>query len=185
MQLFHFTSAAHLHGIRQHGLTVGDVVTDLQSFRGKVGVWLTSSEIADGHGLRGSGVDKTEYRLRVDVANNQLLWKWTEWAKSHISLDTKLALDAADGFNSDKFFIYFGWLAPDRIVEVLSMKTGEAVADWGYETPERALVPGVPFSKRHAWHRRTMQNVRNALVAMAAEQSRLSHWAAEQSGLRH
>lgn len=185
MQLFHFTSAAHLHGIRQHGLTVGDVVTDLESFRGKVGVWLTSSETAEGHGLRGSGVDKTEFRLRVNVPESRLLWKWSDWAKSHVSKDTKLALDAADGFNSDKFFIYFGWLPADRIVEVVSMKTGEVVADWGEATPDSALVPGVPYSNRHAWHRRTVQNVRNALAAMAAQQSRAAQWAAQQNGLMH
>jgi hypothetical protein len=32
-----------------------------------IGVWLTSSGLALGHGLDGSAVDKTRYRLRIEV----------------------------------------------------------------------------------------------------------------------
>jgi hypothetical protein len=175
MQLFHFTSAAHLRGISQHGLTVGDVVTDLWSFRGKVGVWLTSSSTPEGHGLEGSVVDKSEFRLRVDVPDNQLLWKWSDWADAHLSNETRLLLETANLFNSDKFYIYFGWLSQDRIAEVISTKTGKEVANWGDPRPESSLAPGVPYGKRHAWHRKTMQNVRAALAVTPAGNSGWAH----------
>ena len=41
MKLYHYTSAAHLRGIHEHGLTVGDVITNFERFEGKIAVWLT------------------------------------------------------------------------------------------------------------------------------------------------
>jgi hypothetical protein len=65
MILYHFTSGYHLYGIGRHGLTVGDVPTDLRRNRGRIGIWFTSSPTATGHGLETSSVDKGRYRLEV------------------------------------------------------------------------------------------------------------------------
>jgi len=55
---FHFTHRSALYGIGRYGLTVGDVPTDLRKGRGLIGVWLTTSAQAAGHGLEGSLEDK-------------------------------------------------------------------------------------------------------------------------------
>jgi hypothetical protein len=78
MKLYHFTSDRHLRGIALHGLTVGDVPTDLAAFKGRCGVWLTSDTTTRGHGLEGSAADKSRFRLTVEVPDNGLLVKWTD-----------------------------------------------------------------------------------------------------------
>ena len=66
-KLYHFTSRDHLHGISRFGLTIGDVPTDIHRWEGRCGIWLTSDSSARGHGLEGSSVDKSRYRLTVNV----------------------------------------------------------------------------------------------------------------------
>jgi hypothetical protein len=73
MILYHFTSARHLRPISRYGLTVGDVPTDLDRWRGRIGVWLTSSSVPYGHGLEGSTGEKGAYRLSVSVADDSPL----------------------------------------------------------------------------------------------------------------
>lgn len=175
MHLYHFTSAAHLHAISQHGLTVGDVVTDLDSFKGKIGVWLTSSTTPEGHGLSGSTVDKTEFRLLVDVPENRMLWKWTDWAQENLSPEIRGLLDTPDAHRFEEFYVYFGWLPTERIIEVTSTITGELENDWGRHRPESDLALGVPFRKRYDWQKRTLRNVRNALTLITAERAGAMH----------
>jgi hypothetical protein len=80
-KLHHFTSWYHLHGIGRFGLTIGDVPTDIDRWEGRCGVWLTSDAPARGHGLEGGSVDKSRYRLTVEVSEDDpALVKWTEWA---------------------------------------------------------------------------------------------------------
>jgi hypothetical protein len=38
--------------------------------------------------------------------------KWSDWAREHLSLETRKALDPGTVERSDDFFVYFGWL-PD------------------------------------------------------------------------
>lgn len=97
MILYHFTSAAHLRGIDAHGLTVGDVPTDLRSNAGKVGVWLTSSPYPVGLGLKGSSVDKAEIRLSVLIPDDGPLARWSDWSQQHAKPETRRALEHADG----------------------------------------------------------------------------------------
>ncbi|TIU00970.1 MAG: hypothetical protein E5W55_01585 [Mesorhizobium sp.] len=63
---YHYTSADALYGIGLHGLTVGDVPTDIRKGKGVIGVWLTTSEQPQGHGLDHSGRHKLRYRLSID-----------------------------------------------------------------------------------------------------------------------
>lgn len=77
MKLYHYTSAARLRGIHEHGLTVGDVITNFERFEGKIAVWLTESTSPEGHGLSGSVVDKKEFRPTVEVdAKDDRLWRY-------------------------------------------------------------------------------------------------------------
>ena len=167
--LYHFTSAAHLRGIHQYGLTVGDVVTDIAGFKGKVGVWLTTSPTPEGQGLGGTMVDKSEFRLTVDVPENNLLRRWSNWARENLSQETRVALDSGDIERPDDFFVYFGWLPTDRILDVTSAFTGRAEMDWGRERPQSHLAPGVPFRKRYDWQKRTLRKVHEVVTLMTAE----------------
>ncbi len=88
MQLYHYTSAYHLRGIGEYGLTVGDVPTNMELVEGRVGVWLTSSATPDGHGLRGSKVDKLGFLLTVEVPDDGPLHKWTAWASANATQRT-------------------------------------------------------------------------------------------------
>lgn len=161
MRLYHFTSLYHLRAIGQFGLTVGDVPIDLEADKGAVGVWLTTSPTPEGHGLSGSKVDKSQFRLTVDVPDNASLHKWTEWARSRVSSRTMQLLATADGFKTDEHYVYFGWVRPEAIVEVVETRSGLVVENWQTLLPETVSLPGVPFAKRSAWHRRLLKNVRS------------------------
>jgi hypothetical protein len=168
MKLYHFTSAAHLRGIYQHGLTVGDVITDFEKFEGKVAVWLTTSPTPEGHGLSNSLVDKTEFRLTVEVDEaDYRLHRWRDWADENLDLMTQLQVHMADGWNSKSWYLLFGWVPPSRILEVVSTKTGQRVENWGKYYPEVISARPVSYQGRHAWHRRTMREVRRAVEQLA------------------
>ncbi len=73
MILYHYTSPQHLLGIAKHGLTIGDVPTDLGHSKGRVGVWLTTSPESIGHGpARGPGLH-VKYRLTVDLPGRHVV----------------------------------------------------------------------------------------------------------------
>jgi len=87
MILFHFTSRFHLRGIAKHGLTVGDVPISRRA--GRVGVWFTGIDAPDGHGLSQSVVDKTRFRLSVDIDDDdRKLVYWLDWAPKNVAPDT-------------------------------------------------------------------------------------------------
>ncbi|MBY2908576.1 hypothetical protein [Rhizobium leguminosarum] len=119
MELYHFTSSAHLRGIHKFGLTVGDVVTDIERLDGRIAVWLTSSPSAEGHGLGGSAVDKSEFRLTVKVPEDERLVRWFDWAPGNATELTRRHLVAAGGHSSETWYLFFGWLPPSLITEVI------------------------------------------------------------------
>lgn len=169
MKLYHYTSAAHLRGIHQYGLTVGDVITSFQKLEGKVGVWLTTSLDPEGHGLSNSLVDKTEFRLTVEIDDNDpRLHKWEDWAKTNLDRGTQFQIHLADGWNSEYWYLLFGWVPPAKIVEVTSTKNGLRVENWGEYYPEVISARPVSYGNRHAWHRKTMRDVRRAMELMAS-----------------
>ena len=162
-QLYHFTGAAYLRPIAKHGLTVGDVPTDAQRWKGRVGVWLTSNATPDGHGLEGSARDKKRYRLTVELdEQSPLLHAWPEWARKHVTKATREQLHAsAPGFES--WFIYFGHIKPAAIVSCMDMNTGEPVAEWGDCFPPVYDVKPVPFERRQRWHKALIKQLQRHL----------------------
>jgi|GEM_PF-2056870 len=162
MLLYHFTSLYHLRGISQYGLTVGDVPTDIERFKGRIGVWLTSSPTPDGHGLEGSFTNKKQFRLLVDVPEGKALRKWSSWARGKVTQRTLEALRNADGFEEEEFYVYFGWIRTERILDVVDVASGMSVPKWGTLIPETACLPGVPFSERGRWQKRMLKGVRKA-----------------------
>ncbi len=163
MRLYHFTSLRHLYGIALYGLTVGDVPTDLASYRGRCGVWLTSSSDPKGHGLDGGPTaDKSRFRLTVNAPNNPLLVKWVEWGATHATLETIRALHEV-GSDFGSWYVYFGVIDPTAIIECVDMQTGRAVEDWRNRSPSPLDMPPVPPSRRSAWHKKLLKKVAKAV----------------------
>ena len=162
-KLHHFTSWHHLYCIGRFGLTVGDVPTDLGRYEGRCGVWLTSEGTARGHGLEGSTVDTSRYRLTVYIPEEDpALVKWTEWAAKNATPATVHALHAT-GAGFDTWYVYFGVFDPAAIEECVDMQTGLVVESWR-DTPEGLAKP-VPPERRHVWHTKLMKKMRRQTAA--------------------
>jgi len=162
MKLYHFTSQHHLHGIGRFGLTVGDVPTDIHPWKGRCGVWLTADDTARGHGLEGSSVDKSRYRLTVNVSEDDpALVKWTDWAAKNATPDTIRILHAA-ATRFDTWYVYFGVIDLKAIEECVDVESGLVVESWP-DTPEGRKP--VPPWRRHAWHKKLMKKLRRQNAA--------------------
>lgn len=97
MKLYHFTSGNALRGIARHGLTVGDVPTNIRKLSGRIGVWLTSSDDPNGHGVGSGQIDKKRVRLTVDVPDKPARVHWLEWSKENVTEETRDLAMGADG----------------------------------------------------------------------------------------
>lgn len=162
MRLYHFTSERHLAGIAAHGLTVGDVPTDIAKGKGRVGVWFTSSDEPFGHGL-GGATQKERYRLAVDFRRDApLLHKWTDWFPANITADTADALHRLAG-GWETWFVYFGIVRPEAIVECFDGFTGQLSPNWRNRPPSDTDLPGVPAWRREAWQRAMLKRVAKAV----------------------
>ncbi len=140
MILYHFTAGEYLRGIAECGLTVGDVPTNFKGLKSKVGVWLTTSEIAEGHGLDGSALQKKRFRLKVDVPEDKNLVRWVDWAHDNVTKQTREGLKGAGGGQSSTWLIYFGKIDPARIIEVVNTISGSLVDDWRTCWPENLVA---------------------------------------------
>jgi hypothetical protein len=132
--------------IARHGITVGDVPTDIHRFRGRIGVWLTSSESAAGHGLfllrcRQDRLppDGRNPRSRADEA------RWLDWAPLNVTPETVRALHGTAGrFESaapESWYIYFGVIPPLWIGACADMTTGTLVLCVAHIAGGRCLMP--------------------------------------------
>ena len=168
MILYHYTSACHLRAIARHGLTVGDVPTDIHRGGGRIGVWFTSAPTPGGHGLEGSAVDKKQYRLAVEVPDDSpLLVRWSEWAPKNATAETIGALHSKaaehEGEGPASWYVFFGVLQPSTIRLCVETATGTEVENWGEVSPSEMDLPAVPAWHRHAWHRKLLKSIyRNA-----------------------
>lgn len=167
MLLYHYTAGEYLRAIAKEGLTVGDVPTDLARMRGRIGVWLTSSPDPTGHGLAGSQLDKERFRIAVDIDDNApLLKQWSDWSASNVTQETRKALNNAAGDEgtdlSDTWWIYFGWIRPERLIGVVDIDAGEEVGDWSTFWPDYKSLPAVPFRRKESWQKKMLKDVRRA-----------------------
>jgi hypothetical protein len=168
MILYHFTAGPYLRAIWKHGLTVGDVPTDIKRWKGRIGVWLTSSEESDGHGLEGSKHDKAQYRLSVEVPQDApLLVKWAEWARQNVTRDTIEVLHrSATSFET--WYVYFGVVRPEWIVECMDVFTGEKIDGWAEISPPELDVLAVPSWRRDTWQRKMLAQIKKSVAAQRA-----------------
>ena len=172
MKLYHFTSGYNLRAIARFGLTVGDVPTNLATGAGRVAVWLTSASDPSGHGLAGGRYDKKRFRLEVEVSfDDPKLYRWAEWATANVTPQTISSLRRTAEINGkhqdDTWFVYFGSVAPQAIVEVVDLQDGTVVERWCDVWPADSSAKGVPYWRRHAWHKRMLEEVRRASIRMA------------------
>jgi hypothetical protein len=156
MKLYHFTSSHHLYGISRHGLTVGDVPTDISKAKGRCGVWLTSDPSSAGHGLEGSSVDKTRFRMTVHAPDTANLVKWTDWAAANVTTDTRRVLHSV-GVGFETWFVFFGIIDRSAITECVDMVSGLIVADWADRDPLSSDVKPVAPWRREAWLTKTIK----------------------------
>ena len=162
MNLRHFTSANALAPIGSHGLTIGDVVTSLRQKKGEVAVWLTTADTPEGLGLAGAAVDKQRVRLTVDVPANRLLHRWDDWKIKNVDPRTIATMERVAGPGADPatWYIYFGWLKADLVLEAIDMATGRPIVDWRRGLPGGEPVPAVPYGERLRWHRAMLRTTR-------------------------
>lgn len=168
MILYHYTAAQYLRAIARYGLTVGDVPTDIRRNRGRVGVWFTSTASPGGHGLEASALSKMSYRLTVEIPDESVqLVKWSEWAPENATAKTIDALHAAageyEGEGPASWYIYFGVLPASSIRLCVDMASGKEVENWGEVSPSALDRKAVPPSRRDAWHRRLLKDVKRTL----------------------
>ena len=159
IRLYHFTAREHLRGIATHGLTVGDV--PLTPETGRVGVWLTSSPDAHGHGLEGGKLEKRAIRLAMDIADSPPLVRWSEWAPTRVEPNFLSALNSEGG--SDSWYIFFGIIRPERIAECFDIRLGEPLPNWRTLPASPTDLPGVPPYARERWRRATLRRTLEVL----------------------
>jgi len=161
IRFYHFTSRQHLRAIAQHGLCLGDVL--LTHDTGAVAVCLTTEDDPRGHGLEGSRVDKTRYRMALDWdASDPALEKhdlWIRgWAKSRLANARYLAAINRN-CRTETWYLYFGVIGPDQIRECVDLHSGEPL-DWRSLLPRHDDVPGYAYEDRHVWHAKLLDAVR-------------------------
>ncbi len=164
MKLYHFTSPNALSAIRRHGLTVGDVPTDaLVKSKGLIAIWLTDASAPEGHGL-GGRIDKKRCRLEVAVdTSDSKLMRWADWSTVNVTSGVVRALKENDGHAWQSWFLYFGWISPDKIIRVLDRDTGRELADWGNHFGELEQIKGVPYWNRQKWQKGMLKQAKRTL----------------------
>jgi hypothetical protein len=137
MILYHFTSTWHLPRTAEDGY-IDVTESNLSGTREHAGpdvVWLTKSPTVAGTTfLLGSGVDKTEIRITVDVPGLEA-HKWRKWAyRRNIHPRWAAGLAAAGG--STPWYVVERPVAATEWVNVTNMHSGELVdarlgtSDW-------------------------------------------------------
>lgn len=121
IRLYHFTSSYHLPSILKNGLRVGDVpLHPLEE--GENAVWLTTNPNSNHQGwICGSVVDKSEYRITVEITVPSVnLKKWSVYAaQKRMNRKWYDVLDAVGGGRSDEWWLYFGVIAPEKFIEIV------------------------------------------------------------------
>jgi hypothetical protein len=107
--LYHYSAGEYLHAIAKHGLTVGDVPTNIMAGLGKIGVWLSSADHPGGNCLGGSATDKSRFRSPVEVTpEDPCLVRWTDWRGRNVTAQTIEFLERSSDAMPQNWWVYFG-----------------------------------------------------------------------------
>ena len=129
LRLFHFTARIYLPVIMSDGIRWGDVPLSAKTRRNAV--WLTSLHGRHKQqwigGTKKAILDKSEIRLTVEIpsVNDPLLFKWVDFAKVHVDPQTFKELDQTGGGWSDHWYVYFGIIPWNWVVEGREMEYHE------------------------------------------------------------
>ena len=80
--LYHYSAGEYLHAIAKHGLTVGDVPTNIMAGLGRFGLYGFLGDHPGGNCLGGSAIDKSRFRFAVEVTPEDLFGKMDGLART-------------------------------------------------------------------------------------------------------
>jgi hypothetical protein len=135
MILYHFTAGPYLRAISKYGLTVGDVPTDLKRWKGRIGVWLTSPERAGGTGLKDRARQNSIPPFCRSTARYGFIGAMDGLGTAERYTRHNQSAASQRNFIRD-WYVYFGVVRPDRIVECMDTVTG------------RRLMVGAKYSRQ-------------------------------------
>ena len=140
MILHHFTCAEHLDSILESGLSKGDVPTSMTG--GLNGVWFTTYETPEGHGLGEERLLSREERQKIErmtgtkcpdgvryankkavrittviPSSDKRLVSWSKWSRKRCEPGFRAALNGS-GHAHKSWFIYFGLVAVSRFTAI-------------------------------------------------------------------
>lgn len=173
MQLFHFTSGDRLFAISRQGITVGAIPVTTLLDRGKIGVWLTTSQQVEGQCFDTLLGDK-RFRVSVDIPDHSAsLHRWEQWSQGHVTTEVRQDLVWATSdlgpSGAPDWYVYFGHVRPEWILGVFDKQAGDYIPEWSAFWPESERHPGVPYWRREAWHKKYCKAIDRAFLKKAIE----------------
>jgi hypothetical protein len=109
--LYHYSAGEYLNAIAKHGLSGGDVPTNIMAGLGKIGVWLSSADHPGGNFLGGSAIDISRSRFAVEVTpEDPCLAKWTDWRGRNVRAQMIEFLERSSDAMPQNGWLYFGWI---------------------------------------------------------------------------
>ncbi|MBL6454526.1 hypothetical protein JMJ55_04265 [Belnapia sp. T6] len=143
-RLHHYTSYSRLGSIAARGLAFGEVSLTFQ--RVMQGVWLTDDTDPAGHGLIEA---KREVRITVELdAADGSLHHWPDWGQRHLDSRLYQALDRTGSGKSARWWVYFGIIAPERVVGVVDLRRARRPIIVWRTTPADLLVERLVMMKQ-------------------------------------
>lgn len=123
VDLYHYTSRQHALRIIASGTlrTTESNVSFRRTHAGPDVVWLTTEPTPVlGHGLHGSGYDKTRVRITVRVPVSEV-HEWEPWARKHLSTNRTIETLARTGGGSETWRVVEREITKDEIVYIRYM----------------------------------------------------------------
>lgn len=138
MQLFHFTRRDYLPSILCHGLDEGEIA--LTPSVSTQGICLTEiqSPTAQKAWVR-HVIEKVQIRLVLDLdRHDERLIQW-KYVPQRVKMERRVwkALTITGGGDPYKWWVYFGVIPSERIVEVIDVPTGRALTVQALEAIKR------------------------------------------------
>jgi hypothetical protein len=138
MHLFHFTRRDYLSSILYHGLDEGEIA--LSRAESTMGICLTEIRSPTAQKWIQFAPEKTELRLVVDLdKQDDRLMRW-KFVPERLRMDRGVwkLLTTSGGGDPYQWWVYFGTIPPDRIVEVFDIASGRALTASELEAVRRA-----------------------------------------------
>lgn len=106
-----------------------------------------------GHGAQSVRVDKTEFRLRVDIPDAPDLHIWTEWPPANLISGTRNRMASSR-------YLLFNKVSRDSIIDAFLITTELQANSWSEIYSEELSARGVACEGCHTWHSRLLRDMR-------------------------